>query len=93
MPLTTEQFKAAVEEEIAKKFSTVSGVDIAQVGFRKKEIEELAHRIISLTADMFVGEGRQVGRHDAGSVQLHKYGYNERCVEERALAEEIKSLK
>jgi hypothetical protein len=92
MPHTTEQFKAAVEEEIMKTQMSCGCAD-TKCDILQDDLREFAHRIISLTADMFVGEGRQVGRHDAGSVQLHKYGYNERCVEERALAEEIKSLK
>ncbi len=57
MPLTTEQFKAAVAEKIENLTSLINGneCDIHTNG-ENFSVQEFAHHIISLTADYFMCE-------------------------------------
>ncbi len=82
MPLTIEQFKQQVEEEMNKIG------DIPKDERDTYVIIELTHRIISLTADFMTGE-MLVPKGLAPSW----IKYDVRIEEERALAEEIKSIK
>jgi len=81
MPLTTEQFKAAVEEEIEKAWDK----DEYQVD--KVSLQQFAQRIIALTADAMQS-------YDSNMCNLMhpspRAGYLERCIEEKLLAEELK---
>jgi hypothetical protein len=57
------------------------------------DLREFAHRIISLTADMFVGEIKWDKNVIGIETTRFWEGHNMRVNKERALAEEIKSIK
>ncbi len=88
MPLTTEQFKQQVEEETKNMIGYKCWSD--------KDFKAFAHHIISLTADMMVGEGAKKTNWKLVPSELKNYaeavGYSVRIEEERALAEELKKL-
>jgi hypothetical protein len=81
MPLTTEQFKAAIEEETEKAWDK----DEYQVD--RVSLQQFAKRIVSLTADM-------MQTYDSERCNLMhpspRAGYLERCIQEKLLAEELK---
>lgn len=91
MPLTTEQFKAAVEDARQEMIQKI------KVGSPFDELERFTHRIISLTADMFVGEKIETSdlaqnEQEQKNLKMYEAGRNIRIEEERALAEELKKL-
>jgi len=91
--MNLEQFKQQIEEKVKHELYYDAFTNGAIVNMTEADLRDYTQCIISLTADMFVGEEKYIGKEEPWTEVRMRKGYNTRISEERALAEQIKSIK